>query len=102
MVDFERDKFRQYIHEFADVAKTSPEQAAEKFVWYVHGLNDVMRGSLKYAHELAVLNVGSTLLDRVLPVYQKLNADERRQYPGVCEALGQAREALGIRPAGHP
>ncbi len=79
------------VSAFAAVAATSVEDGAAAFVCYTKAIGQNF--------DLAVLNVGSVLLDRVLAHEGLMTREEREANPGVHEAIDKARKILN--PQGH-
>lgn len=95
--------FRDYMKAVGDTARTSPEAGAAQLVAYVDNFCDFYgHDNKRHAFELAVLNIGHTQLGRLLPMFNRLNSDECREHPGLCEAIAMARETLGIRSMAEP
>ena len=89
--------FKDYMQAVADTARTSPEAGAAKLVEYVGNFCDFYgHDNKRHAFELAVLNIGHTQLGRLLPMFNKLDSDECRAHPGLCEAITLAGKGLGI------
>jgi hypothetical protein len=90
--------FRDYMQAVEDTAKASPAAGAEVLLQYVDNFCDHYgHDNKRHAFELAVLNIGHTQLGRLLPMFARLDSDECRAHPGLCEAITIARESLGIR-----
>ncbi len=79
-----------WVKEFSDAAKGSVHGGAAKFKEYV--------GSLGGRFDLAVLNVGDVLFNRVLGCERALTEEERNRHPNVQEAIAIARAELQPQP----
>lgn len=95
--------YRDYMQAVEDTARTSPEAGAAKLLEYVDNFCDFYgHDNKRHAFELAVLNIGHTQLGRLLPMHNRLDSDECREHPGLCEAITIARKTLGIFSMAEP
>jgi hypothetical protein len=75
------------VSAFAAVAATSVEDGAAAFVCYTK--------SIGQNFDLAVLNAGDVLFNRVLAHESLIAPEERQKHPGVYESIQAARVIIG-------
>lgn len=107
MINFTpNDNYKDIAGTFATIARVNDadahRDAANYLVGYAKGLSEKKGDDLSSSFVLAVNNIGAGLFGAddkaILTPLGGMNADQRRQFPGVAEAIKLAGENLAYTP----
>ncbi len=86
-----RESYQQFmLRAFTDISKRDSDGVARVFQHYVSLLN----GNF----ELAVNNVGDKLFGKVMSHEHSITPEQRKENPGVFEAISKARAEMNPQP----